>query len=127
MKMFYKLLEWFGQQSQKNLKQLKLKDNVQHRICLNFFFFWNVKDPQFRTIRDMTKKLKRRNSMFFRPVAPAVNFIYCLYVDKMFDQKQRAITSYFSITDVGSTEYHLKTPKYLFVVITNYFPILSIT
>ena len=89
-------------------------------------FFWNVKDPQVRTIRDITEKLKRRNSMFVRPVAPVVNFIYCLYVDKMFDQKQRAIISYFSITDVGSTEYHLKTPKYLFVVITHYFPILSI-
>ena len=31
---------------------------------------------------------------------------YRLYIDKMFDQKQRAIISYFSITDVGSTEYH---------------------
>ena len=50
---------------------------------------------------------------------------YRLY-DKMFDQKQRAIISYFSITDVGSTEYHLKTPTYLFVVITPFFPILSI-
>ena len=78
-------------------------------------FFWNVKDPQVRTIRDITEKLKRRNSMFVRPVAPVVNFIYCLYVDKMFDQKQRAIISYFSITDVGSTEYHLKTPKYLYI------------
>ena len=120
MKMFYKLLEWFGQWSKINLKQLKLKDNVQHRICL-ICFFWNVKDPQFRTIRDMTKRLKRRNSMFVRPVAPAVNFIYCLYVDKMFDQKQRAIISYFSITDVGSTEYHLKTPKYLFVLLLTIF------
>ena len=53
-------------------------------------------------------------------------FIYCFYVDKMFDQKQRTIISYFSITDVGNTEYNLKTPKYLFVVITHYFPILSI-
>ena len=67
-----------------------------------------------------------RNSMFVRPVAPVVNFNYRLYVDKMFDQKQRAIISYFSITDVGSTEYHLKTPTYLFVVITPFFPILSI-
>ena len=64
--------------------------------------------------------------MFVRPVAPGVNFIYRLYVDIMFDQKQRAIISYFSITDVGSTEYYLKTPKYLFVVIIHYFPILSI-
>ena len=47
-----------------------------------------------------------RNSMFVRPVAPVVNFNYRLYVDKMFDQKLRAIISYFSITDVGSTEYH---------------------
>ena len=51
---------------------------------------------------------------------------YRLYIDKMFDQKQRAIISYFSITDVGSTEYNLKTPTYLFVVITPFFPILSI-
>ena len=51
---------------------------------------------------------------------------YRLYIDKMFDQKQRAIISYFSITDVGSTEYHLKTPTYLFVVITPFFRILSI-
>ena len=29
-------------------------------------------------------------------VAPAVNFNYRLYVDKMFDQKQRTIISYFS-------------------------------
>ena len=49
-----------------------------------------------------------------------------LYIDKMFDQKQRAIISYFIITDVGSTEYHLKKPTYLFVVITPFFPILSI-
>ena len=74
----------------------------------------------------MTKKLKRRNSMFVRPVAPVVNFIYCLYVDKMFDQNHRAIISYFSITDVGSSEYYFKTPKYLFVVVSHYFPILSI-
>ena len=47
-----------------------------------------------------------RNSMFARPVAPVVNFNYRLYVDKMFDQKLRAIISYLSITDVGSTEYH---------------------
>ena len=47
-----------------------------------------------------------RNSMFVRPVAPVVNFNYRLYVDKMFDQKLRAIISYLSITDVGSTEYH---------------------
>ena len=47
-----------------------------------------------------------RNFKFVRPVAPAVNFNHRLYVDKMFDQKQRAIISYFSITDVGSTEYH---------------------
>ena len=51
---------------------------------------------------------------------------YRLYIDKMFDEKQQAIISYFSITDVGSTEYHLKTPTYLFVVITPFFPILSI-
>ena len=69
----------------------------------------------------MTKKLKRRNPMFVRPVAPAVNVIYCLYVDKMFHQKQRAIFSYFSITDVGSTESHLKTPKYLFVLLLTIF------
>ena len=31
---------------------------------------------------------------------------YRLYIDKMFDQKQQAIISYFSITDVGCTEYH---------------------
>ena len=30
---------------------------------------------------------------------------YRLDIDKMFDQKQQAIISYFSITDVGSTEY----------------------
>ena len=47
-----------------------------------------------------------RNFKFVRPVAPAVKFNHRLYVDKMFDQKQRAIISYFSITDVGSTEYH---------------------
>ena len=47
-----------------------------------------------------------RNSMFVRPVAPVVNFNYRLYVDKMFDQKLRAIISYLSVTDVGSTEYH---------------------
>ena len=49
-----------------------------------------------------------RNSMFVRPVAPVVNFNYRSYdiVDKMFDQKLRAIISYLSITDVGSTEYH---------------------
>ena len=64
--------------------------------------------------------------MFVKPMAPVVNFNYRLYVDKMFDQKQPTIISYFSIADFGSTEYHLKTPKYLFVVITHYFPILSI-
>ena len=64
--------------------------------------------------------------MFVRPMAPVVNFNYRLFVDKMFDQKQRTIISYFRITDVGSTEYHVKKPKYLFVVITHYFPILSI-
>ena len=91
------------------------------------YVFRNVKGPQIRTIRDITEKLKRKNSiMFVRPVAPAVNFNYRLYIDKMFDQKQRAIISYFSITDVGSTESHLKTPTYLFVVITQFFPILSI-
>ena len=47
-----------------------------------------------------------RNSMFVRPVAPVVNFNYRLYVDKMFDQKLRAIISYLGVTDVGSTEYH---------------------
>ena len=44
--------------------------------------------------------------MFVRPMAPVVNFNYRLYVDEMFDQKQRTIISYFRITDVGSTEYH---------------------
>ena len=78
------------------------------------YVFRNVKEPQIRTIRDIYQKLKRKNSiMFVRPVAPAVNFSYRLYIDRMFDQKQRAIISYFSITDVGSTEYHL-----------NFFPIL---
>ena len=91
------------------------------------YVFRNVKEPQIRTIRDITEKLKRKNSiMFVRPVAPGINFNYRLYVDKMFDQKQQTIISFFSVTDVGSTEYHLKTPKYLFVVITHYFPILSI-
>ena len=47
-----------------------------------------------------------RNSMLVRPVAPVVNFNYRLYVDKMFDQKLRAIISYLGVTDVGSTEYH---------------------
>ena len=70
------------------------------------YVFRNVKEPQIRTIRDITEKLKRRISMFVRPMAPAVNFNYRLYIDKMFDEKQRAIISYFSITDVGSTEYH---------------------
>ena len=70
------------------------------------YVFRNVKEPQIRTIRYITEKLKRRNSMFVRPVAPAVHFNHRLYVDKMFDQKQRAVILYFSITDVGSTEYH---------------------
>ena len=47
------------------------------------------------------------------PMAPVVDFNYHLYVDKMSDQKKRTTISYFSITDVGSKEYHLKTPKYL--------------
>ena len=65
--------------------------------------------------------------MFVRPMAPVVNFNYHLYVDKMSDQKKRTTISYFSITDVGSTEYHLKRQNiYIFVVITHYFPILSI-
>ena len=90
------------------------------------YVFRNVKEPQIRTIRYITEKLKRRNSMLVRPVSPGVNFNYRLYVDKMFDQKLRAIISYLSITDVGSTEYHLKTPTYLVVVITPFFPNLSI-
>ena len=40
----------------------------------------------------MTKKLKRRNSMFVRPVAQAVNFIYCLYVDNLVAKRQLQFT-----------------------------------
>ena len=61
------------------------------------YVFRNVKEPQIRTIRDITEKLKRKNLiMFVRPVAPGINFNYRLYVDKIFDQKQRTIISYFS-------------------------------
>ena len=61
--------------------------------------------------------------MFVRPMAPVVNFNYHLYVDKMSDQKKRTTISYFSITDVGSTEYHLKTPKYLYIC--SYYSVFS--
>ena len=64
-------------------------------------FSGTSKSPKLKQLETLL-----RNSMFVRPVAPVVNFNYRLYVDKMFDQKQREIISYFSITDVGSTEYH---------------------
>ena len=64
-------------------------------------FSGTSKSPQLEQLETLL-----RNSMFVRPVAPVVNFNYRLYVDKMFDQKLRAIISYLSITDVGSTEYH---------------------
>ena len=64
-------------------------------------FSGTSKSPKLKQLETLL-----RNSMFVRPVAPVVNFNYRLYVDKMFDQKLRAIISYLSITDVGSTEYH---------------------
>ena len=51
----------------------------------------NFKEPQIRTIRYITEKLKRRNSMFVRWRQQLILII---------------AYTYFSITDVGSTEYH---------------------
>ena len=55
------------------------------------YVFRNVKEPQIRTIRYITEKLKRRNSMFVRWRQQLILII---------------AYTYFSITDVGSTEYH---------------------
>ena len=89
--------------------------------------FFGKKDAENLALRD--QELCVAAHLFAEEINTESDLVgenYRLYIDKMFDEKQQAIISYFSITDVGSTEYHLKTPTYLFVVITPFFPILSI-
>ena len=84
-----------------SIKQTKFKAIKTQRCStqdtFNFFFFGTSKIPELEQLEiDITKNLKRRNSMFVGPMAPVVNFNYRLYVDKMFDQKQQTIISYFN-------------------------------